>query len=260
MSIHASCVISPEAKIASDVVLGPFCVIEGDVEIGSGTILESNVRIGSKSSKVVIGKNNHIYSGAVIGGSPQDKKYAGEKTELHIGDGNQIREYVTLNIGTVKGGGKTIIGNENLIMAYCHVGHDCHIGNKNVLANSVNLAGHVTVQNNVTIGGMSGVSQFSRLGNFCFIAGFSAINKDILPYTIASGIWATSRVVNKIGLERNGFTKEEIQSIHKAVRIITKTGKTVVESLQEIETQCEGSERLKYLTDFVKESERGIAI
>jgi UDP-N-acetylglucosamine acyltransferase len=190
MNVHPTSYVAKEAIIEDGVEVGPFCVINGKSKIGSGSRLISHVTIGSDSGSVEIGKDNVFYAGTAIGGPPQDKKYKGEDTRLIIGDGNQFRECVTLSLGTMNGGGVTKIGDNNLIMAYSHFGHDSCCGNNNVIANSTQLAGHVSIENNVIVGGMCAINQFARLGNFSFIGGYSAINKDILPYSIAQGNYA----------------------------------------------------------------------
>jgi UDP-N-acetylglucosamine acyltransferase len=260
MKIHASSIISKHAEIADDVEIGPFCVIEGKVRIGKGTIIDSHARIGSEYGVVTIGERNRIFAGAAVGGAPQDLKYKNESTQIIIGNDNQLRECTTFSIGTVNGGGTTQIGNNNLFMAYSHVGHDCHIGNQNVIANTVNLAGHVTIENKVTVGGMAGISQFSRLGSYSFIGGYSAVNKDVLPYSMASGIFATCRATNKIGLDRAGFSKEDIVNVNNCIRILTKSALRVEEAVEKIINEIDQTPAVTYLVDFVKASKRGLAI
>lgn len=260
MSIHPTSIISKEAIIDPTAEVGPYCIIKGQVKIGKNTVLDNNVVIGCEQGVVEIGEGNHIHSGAVLGGVPQDKKYKNEKTKLVIGNNNQIREYTTLNLGTVTGTGVTKLGNNNLVMAYAHFGHDCDVGDNNVIANACQLAGHVTIQNNVTLGGMSGVNQFCTLGSFSFVAGFSSVNKDILPYSIAQGNFAVCRATNKIGMERNGISEKSVSEINKAIRIITKGENTVEERIARILTECEKCSEVDYFVDFIKKSERGIAI
>jgi UDP-N-acetylglucosamine acyltransferase len=260
MNIHPSSVISKQAEIADDVVIGPFCVVTGQVRIGAGTKLISHVSIGSDYGVVEIGQNNTFFAGAVIGGPPQDLKYKGEETRLEIGDHNMIRELTTLNLGTVTGGGVTKIGSHNLIMAYSHLGHDCHLGSHIVIANSGQLAGHVIVEDHAKINGICGFNQFVRVGKHSFVAAYSAVNKDILPFTIAHGDHAVTRATNRVGLERAGFTKDEIDGINRAVRIITKGGHTMDEALERIERECPKTEPLDYFINFIRQSERGVAI
>ena len=187
---------------------------------------------------------------------PLDLKYKDEQTELIVGNNNAIREFVTLNIGTKTGGGKTIIGDGNLLMAYVHVAHDCIVKNNVIIANSTQLAGHVEIDDRVTIGGCCAISQFCRLGKFSYIGGDSTINKDILPFCLAEGRWAVMRATNKIGLERGGFSKSEIESIHKAIRFVTKGNRTVDEAVEKIKAECAPERSYWYicsiLCDFKK--------
>jgi UDP-N-acetylglucosamine acyltransferase len=263
MSIHPSSVISKDAEIGKDVVIGPFCVVKGRVKIGDGTVLESHVSLGNEWGSVELGKNNRLSSGAGVGGPPQDLSYKGEPTKLIIGDNNTIREFATLNCGTAKGGGVTRIGSHCLIMAYAHVAHDCHIGDHVVIANSNQLAGHVTLEDHVKTGGMCGFNQFVRVGKYSFIAGDSAVHKDVLPFTIAQGKHAVMRAANTIGLERAGYPAEEVEAVKRAVRIITKGGGTVDEALARINIECKTTPLVQYFVDAIKTSvagPRGLAI
>lgn len=260
MKIHPSSIVSKEAEIADDVEIGPFCSIAGKVTIGSGTKLVSHVSIGSEFGIVEIGKNNLFTSGCVVGGPPQDLKYKSEPTKLIIGDNNMIREMATLNIGTPGGGGVTRLGNGCLIMAYVHVAHDCLLGNNVVIANSTQLAGHVTIEDFARIGGVCAINQFVRIGKFAFIAGDSVINKDIVPYSMAQGRYAVIRATNRIGLERAGYSKEDIESINRAIRILTKGSSTVAEALERIDKECAKSDALDYFLNFIRSSERGLAL
>ena len=258
--IHPTAVISSLATIGKDVTIGPFAVIVGQVSIGDGCYLASHVVIGNRHGIVEIGKNNTFEAGAAVGGPPQDLSYKGEPTKLVMGDRNTIREFATINCATAKGSGFTRVGNDCLIMAYAHVAHDCVIGDHVVIANSNQLAGHVTLEDHVKTGGMCGFNQFCRVGKYAFVAGDSAVNKDILPYTISQGKYAVMRACNSIGLERAGFTKDEIDSINRAIRIVTKGGGTVEQSLARIEAECSPSAALAYFTDSMKQSTRGLAI
>jgi UDP-N-acetylglucosamine acyltransferase len=258
-NVHPTAIIDKQVELDSTVKVGPYSVIRGRVQIGRGSVVESHVVIGSEFGGVTLGAENHIFSGAVIGGPPQDLKYKGEPTQLVVGDKNTIREFVTLNIGTQTGGGITRLGNYNLLMAYVHVAHDCQIGNNIVIANSSNFAGHVTVEDHVRIGGICSFNQFIRIGKFSFIAGDSAVNKDIIPFSIAQGKYAVSRAANEIGMERAGFPKPEIEAVYKAIRLLTKGERTVDESIKEMQEKLMPSENVQYLIDFIKKSERGIA-
>jgi UDP-N-acetylglucosamine acyltransferase len=259
-TIHSSSLISPKAKIGNNVTIGPFCYIHDNVTLGDDCYLDSHVTLGSTTGEVVIGKNNKFYGGSVIGGPPQDLKYKGEKTRLVIGDNNTMRESVTISIGTAQSIGETKIGNNNLIMAYCHIAHDNTVGNYNVLANLLQLAGHVTIEDRVTIGGLSAVNQFVRLGKNSFIAGASMVNKDVLPFSIAQGNYATVRATNKIGLSRNGMSEETISQINRAIRILTKGSTGIEEALTRIKTECEPLPEIHYLYEFAKSSTRGLAL
>lgn len=260
MSIHPSSVISKDAEIGANVTIGPFCVVSGKVKIGDGTRLISHVSLGNEHGIVEIGKDNVLCSGSAVGGPPQDLSYKGEPTKLVLGDRNVIREFATMNCGTPKGGGLTQMGNDGLIMSYAHVAHDCKIGNHVVIANSTQLAGHVVFEDHVKVGGMCGFNQFVRVGKYAFVAGDAAVNKDILPFTISQGKYAVMRATNSIGLDRAGFAKEDIDSVNRAIRIITKGGGTIDESLARIEAECAMTDSVQYLIQFMKASSRGIAI
>lgn len=259
MTIHPSSVVSKEAEIGKDVHIGPFCVVSGRVKIGDGSRLDSHVTIGSEFGIVEIGKANRISAYAAVGGPPQDLKYKGEPTKLVIGDNNVIREMATINIGTPGGGGITRIGDNCLIMSYAHVAHDCLLGNHVVISNSSQLAGHVVLEDHVKVSGMCGFAQFVRVGKYAYIGGDSAVNKDILPYTIAQGSFAVMRATNRIGLERAGFSKEDIESINRAVRIITKGGDTIDESIERIGKECRLSPAMEYFIQFLRASTKGVA-
>jgi UDP-N-acetylglucosamine acyltransferase len=262
-NIHPSSVISKEAEIGSGVVIGPFCVVKGRARIADGTVLESHVMIGNEHGIIEIGKNNRFYAGAAVGGPPQDLSYKGEPTKLILGDNNVVREFATLNCGTAKGGGVTKMGSHCLIMSYAHVAHDCQIGDHVVIANSTQLAGHVTFEDHVKVGGMCGFNQFVKVGKHAFIAGDSAVNKDILPFTIAQGKYAVMRAPNSIGMERAGYTKDEVDGVNRAVRIVTKGGGTIEEALARIQSECTPSASVQYFVDAIKASvagSRGLAV
>lgn len=257
--IHPTAILSPEAEIDKEVYIGPYCVILGQVKIGKGTRLENHVTVGSPDGIVDLGQNNRILAYAAVGGPPQDVSYKGDPTRLVIGDHNIIRECATINIGTVKGGGVTRIGNNTMIMAYVHIAHDCQIGDRVVIANSSQFAGHVVIEHDVKIGGICAFNQFTHVGAYAFIAGDSTVNKDIAPYTIAQGNYAVMRAANKIGLERAGFSKEEIQTIHKAVRMLTQSSFTTEEIVESILQAGKITPHVQRFIDFIQKSERGLA-
>lgn len=257
--VHPSVILGKNVELAPDVKIGPFTCIQGQVKIGSGTVIDSHVSIGNENGIVEIGKNNHILSSAMVGGIPQDVSYKGETTKLVIGDNNMIREFTTLNCGTMKEGGVTRIGSGCMLMAYVHVAHDCQIGNHVIVANSTQFAGHVRVEDYARIGGMVGIAQFARIGTHAYIGGGATINKDILPYSIAEGNWARVRAVNKVGMSRAGFSKEDIDNIYKAMRFIIMGDRTMEEALEKIGTECDSTAQVQHLVQFIKSSENGIA-
>ncbi len=261
MSIHPTAIVSERANIHPEATVGPYAVIRGNVTLEKGVVVDQFTTLGAENTRVVIGEGSRIYPGAVVGETPQDLKYSGEPTSVVIGKNNMVREYVTIHAGTPNGGGETIIGDHGLFMAYVHIAHDCKIGNHVVIANSTQLAGHVEMEDHVKVGGVCAFNQFVRLGQYCYIAGDSSVNKDVLPFAIAQGKYAVMRACNQIGMDRSGFSKEEIGAVRRALRIITKGDhSTVEEALQRVATQCEGSEAVGALLRFAKNSERGLAI
>lgn len=261
MGIHPTAIISKQAKIHSDVEIGPYVVVRGQVTLEPGVIVDQFATVGAENTIVKVGEGTRIYPGAVVGETPQDLKYNGEATIAEIGKHNHIREYVTIHAGTPTGGGETIIGDHGLFMAYVHIAHDCKVGNHVVIANSSQLAGHVEMEDHAKIGGMCGISQFSRLGQYCYIAGDSAVNKDVLPFAIAQGTFAVMRAANQVGMERSGFSKEDVMSVRKALRIITKGDHATLEqAVERIQAECGASEAVQSLLKFAKDSERGLAL
>lgn len=258
--IHPTTIIQGEVQIDEDVEIGPYCHIQGQVRIRKGTYVEGHVTLGSRYGVLDIGENNHFAPGAVIGGPPQDITYKSEPTRLIIGNNNTFREFSTVNIATSKGDKETVIGNNNYLMAYTHIGHDCVIGNNVVIANDTHLGGHTIIEDNVVIGGVCAFNQFTKVGRGAFIAGSSVVNKDILPFCRAQGNYAVCRATNKVGLTRKGFSREEVQNIHKAMRFLIFSSDTVDEALARIQANCTPSENIDYLVQFVRSSKRGLAI
>lgn len=258
--IHPTSVLSPDVEVGPDVEIGPYCLIQGKVKIGRGTFIEGHATVGCRSGVLDIGENNHICPGAVIGGPPQDISYKGEPTQLIIGHNNVFREFSTVNIATSKGEGKTVVGDHGYFMAYTHIGHDCHIGNNVIMANDTHLGGHCVIEDNVVIGGVCAFNQFTKVGKNAFIAGSSVVNKDILPFSRAQGNYAIIRATNKLGLLRKGFSADDVQNIHKAIRIIIMGSKTIEEGLDRIRNECTPSPSIEYFVNFIKASKRGIAI
>ncbi len=260
MKIHPSTVISGDVKIEDGVEIGPYCLIQGQVTIQKGTFVEGHVTLGSRYGILEIGQNNHFAPGAVIGGPPQDVTYKSEPTRLKIGNNNIFREFSTANIATSKGDKETTIGDNNYFMAYTHIGHDCKIGNNVVIANDSHLGGHTIIEDGVVIGGLSAFNQFTKVGRGAFVAGSSIVNKDILPFCRAQGNYAICRATNKVGLARKGFSRDEVQNIHKAIRILLRGSDTIDEGLARIRAECQMSPNLEYFIDFVRSSKRGIAL
>jgi UDP-N-acetylglucosamine acyltransferase len=253
--IHPSAIIDPSAVIADDVKIGPFTVVGAGVEIGPGCEIASHVVINGPTR---IGKNNRIFQFASVGEEPQDKKYHGEDTLLEIGDNNLIRESVTINRGTVQGGGLTRIGNNNWIMAYVHIAHDCLVGNDNIFANNASLAGHVLIDDYVILGGFTLVSQFNYLGSYSFSAMGSVISRNIPPYVLVSGHMAKPVGVNVEGLRRHQYSDKQIRNIRQAYKLIYRSGLKLEEAQQSLMKIEQESDELESLKDFLNKQEGGI--
>jgi len=215
-NIHPTAIIDPKAQLAADVAVGPYSIVGPDVTLESGVIVENHVTV---TGCTTVGKNVHIFPGAVVGGAPQDLKYRGERTLLLIGDGSVIRECCTLHTGTELGGGKTVVGKNNLIMAYVHVAHDCILRNNIVIANGAQLAGHVHVHDGARISGLAAIHHFVTIGSCAFVAGCAKLSIDVPPFTLAEGHPARIRALNKEGLKRRGLTEEAMEAIKEAFRL-----------------------------------------
>ncbi|MCA9400473.1 MAG: acyl-ACP--UDP-N-acetylglucosamine O-acyltransferase [Candidatus Omnitrophica bacterium] len=257
INIHKTAIIHPGAQLSPGVTIGPYSVVESSVKLGD------NVRVGSHcviTGQTSIGKNCKIYTGAVIGSAPQDRKHAADDNVfLNIGENNVIREYVTMNPGTLEGGGKTVVGNNNLIMAYAHVAHDCVIGNNCVMANAATLAGHVTLEDGAVIGGFSAVHQFVRLGCLSIVGGCSKVVQDVPPFSMCDGHPVKVIKTNTVGLKRAQYSQETIATISKALKILTRQGLTKANALLKIENELPQSPELEHLIFFCKTSQRGIS-
>jgi len=253
--IHPSAIIDPKAELDDNVEVGPFVVIGKHVTIGRGTTIGAHSVIDGWTH---IGEDNRIFPMAAVGGVPQDLKYKGEKTRLVIGDRNIIREFTTLQPGTVTGIGETVIGNDNLFMAYCHVAHDCLIGNRVIMANGSTLAGHVLVEDFAILGGLSAVHQFVRIGESAILSGGAMVGQDVAPFTIASGDRARMRGLNIVGLRRRGFTDENISILKKACRILIYSRLRISDALTRIRKELPLIPQLSHFLEFIEKSERGI--
>ncbi|CAM2007286.1 acyl-ACP--UDP-N-acetylglucosamine O-acyltransferase [Acanthopleuribacter pedis] len=253
--VHPTAIVGNNVTIGAGTEIGPYCVIEDDVTIGENNILGSHLVIGRYTN---IGNHNRFYPFSTIGLQPQDLKFDDEKTVLEIGDHNTFREHVTLHRGTGHGGGVTRIGSHNLVMVSAHVAHDCLVGDHVILSHAATLAGHVLVGNHATVGAYSGVHQFCRVGDYAFIGGYSVITQDALPYIKSVGNRAKAYGINTIGLERKGFTKEEITNLKDAYRTLFQRKLRLVEAQEVVTKKYSDCARVKYLLDFIAASERGI--
>lgn len=247
--------VHPDAKIGKNVTIGPWTYIGADVEIGDDCWLSSHVVV---KGPTVIGKGNKIFQFASVGEDCQDKKYAGEPTRLIIGDNNVIRESVTIHRGTVQDKGETIIGSNNLLMAYVHIAHDCVLGDNIIMANNASIAGHVHVGDWAILGGQTGVHQFVHIGAHAFTAGASLVLQDVPPFVMASGQSASPRGLNIEGLKRRGFEKQTQLAVRRAYKVLYRNGLTVEEAIEELKEEAANDEQVKLLVDFVKASSRGI--
>ena len=255
MLIHPTSIIHPDARLAEGVTVGPYSIISENVHIGRGTKIGAHAVI---KPFVKIGCDNEIYQFASIGEVPQDLKFGGEETWLEIGDRNRIREFTTLNRGTVGGGGATKIGSDCLIMSYAHVAHDCVIEDRVILANSVQMAGHVHIYEQAIIGGGTVIHQFVRVGEHSMVGGGSALPQDIAPYMIAAGNRAELSGLNIIGLTRRGFSAESIASLKKAYKMLFRSGLTVKDAVNKIREEVPPCAEVNRLIEFVTTSERGV--
>jgi len=254
-NIDPRAIVSPKAELASDVVVGPYTVIEEGVRIGAGTWIGPHAVVKGPTT---IGTNNKIFQFASIGDAPQDLKYKGEPTRLEIGDRNVFREFTTMNRGTVGGGGLTVIGSDNLFMAYSHVAHDCRVGSKIVMANYATLAGHVEIGDWVIMGGYAATHQFSKVGAHCFIANDCKVTRDVPPYVMAVGSPAEAHSINSEGLKRRGFTPEQIRNIKNAYRILFRSNLLQKDAVAQLQALVPTQPELKIFVDFIGTSTRSL--
>jgi UDP-N-acetylglucosamine acyltransferase len=254
--IHPTAIVHPRATLGPEVSVGPYTIIQEHVTVGARTRIGAHCVIEGRTT---IGSDCEFFTGAVIGSIPQDLKYAGEESTLVIGDRNKIREYVTVNIGTDGGGGKTIIGSDGLFMAYSHVAHDCLVGNHVILANSVALAGHITIEDHAIIGGLVGVHQFVRVGTLSITGGCSRVIQDIPPYATCVGYPAAVFGLNSEGLKRAGASSETKQRLHHAFRILFHSKLSMSHALAQVAQGADHCQELRHLIEFIRQSKRGVA-
>ncbi len=255
-SVDPRAEVSPKAFLGENVSVGPFSIVEPGAVIGDGTSVAASALIAAGAR---IGRECRIHHGAVIGHMPQDLKYAGEPTTCELGDRNVVREYATLHRGTGEGG-RTIIGNDNFLMAYCHIAHDCVLGNKIIMANAASLAGHTDVEDYVIIGGLTPVHQFTRLGRHSMVGGGLRVGKDVPPYILAGGEPLTFEGLNSIGLRRRGFPRETIDALERTYAMIYRGGLNVSQAVTKIEADpaLSALPEVRVVLDFIRGSKRGI--
>ena len=259
MSIHPTAIVATGAVVPESCTIGPYCTVGANVVLGEDCELVSHVVLDGHTT---LGRANRIFSFACVGISPQDLKYKNEPTRCVLGDNNDIREYVTISRGTVGGGGLTRVGSGCLIMAYTHIGHDSSIGNGCILANAATLAGHVTVEDYAVVGALCPVHQYCRIGQYAYIGGGTTITQDVMPYSLTSIARDNHAYgLNKVGLERRGFTPEQLKELRQAYRTLTGSKKNVSQALEELRGKLdagEAGEHVRYLVEFVGKSERGV--
>lgn len=253
--IHPTAIVDPHAQLASDVEVGPYVIIGANVKIDAGTKIQSHAVVDGRTT---IGRGNAVFPFATIGTIPQDLKYRGEPSELIIGDNNTIREFASLNPGTVGGGMITRVGSQNLLMMYCHIAHDCIVGNRNVIANGATLGGHVVIDDNVIVGGLVGIHQFVRIGSGAILGAGSMVSKDVPPFCNATGDRAKLHGLNVEGMRRRGFDQAKIDAIRKAYRIVFRSKLKTNEALDKIRKELPALPELEYFTSFIADSERGV--
>ncbi|MBF0537610.1 MAG: acyl-ACP--UDP-N-acetylglucosamine O-acyltransferase [Nitrospirae bacterium] len=253
--IHPTAIIGDDVEIDEDTEIGPYCIIGNGSKIARGTRLISNVIL---EGTLEIGLNCTVHPFTSIGFPPQDLKYDGRQTSVKIGNNNIIREYATIHRASIHGDGTTVIGDGNFIMAYVHVAHDCKLGNNIVMANAATLAGHVEIEDHAVIGGVVAIHQFTRIGTFAMVGGFSGVGQDVPPFTIASGPRARLFGLNLIGLKRNGFSDETIQRLKEAYKILFRDKLTLTEALRKLQEDIEMTPEIKMLIDFISKNKRGI--
>ena len=257
MKAHPTAIIDPHAKMACSVSVGPYSIVGANVELGEDCEVMSHVVLDGHTR---MGRGNRIFPWAAIGLPPQDLKYQGEPTRLEVGDGNIFREFITVHRGTTGGGGVTRIGSHNLLMAYVHIAHDCQLGNHIIMANGASLAGHVEIQDHASVGAFCGIHQFTRIGAYSFLGSYTIVNQDILPYSKSSAPRPVEVLgANRIGLERRGLTPEDVNELQKAFRLLSRSKLNTTQALEAIEARGFKSEHMKFLVEFIKTSERGVA-
>ena len=255
MKIHPTAIVSPDAQLEESVEIGPYSIIGGDVIIGKNTVIGPHTVIDDYTR---IGEGCRIFQFCSIGAPPQDLKFGGEKTRVVIGNFNTIREFVTIHRSTTADIGVTILGDHNLIMAYCHVAHNCKLGNHIIMSNVATLAGHIHVEDYAIISGLSGVHQFTRIGAHSFIGGASGVARDVPPYTLANGNHAKLFGLNLIGLQRRNFSEQTIKALKDAYKIVFRSDLLLEAALEKAQKEVEDLPEVRHFLAFIKNSERGV--
>jgi UDP-N-acetylglucosamine acyltransferase len=255
MAIHPTAAVEPGAQIDPSCEIGPYAVVGANVKLGARNVVSAHAVI---TGHTTMGEGNRVFPHAVIGEVPQDLKYRGEPTALAIGDRNTFRECVTINLGTVQGGGVTTIGNGCLFMAYSHVGHDCRVGDGAIIANSVALAGHIVLEDHVHISGLAAAHQFCRIGRLAFVSGLTGVVMDVPPYCTVVGARAELAGLNAVGMQRAGMTEEQVGRVKQAYKIVFRSNLGLAEALAQLEQELGTYPEIAHFVAFVKSSQRGI--
>jgi UDP-N-acetylglucosamine acyltransferase len=254
--IHPQAIVAPGAKVGKGIKIGAYAMVGEDVELGDGCVVHAHAAVQGPAK---FGKNNVFHAFSVIGGDPQDYTYRGERTELVAGDDNIFREYVTVNRGTQKGGGRTKLGSGNFLLAYSHIGHDCQVGSHTLFVNGATLAGHVTVEDFVTVGAFCPVHQFCRIGRYAYVGAATVITQDVPPFSkIVTERETKSFGINAIGLERKGFSPERVQALKRAYRLLLRSKLNTSQALAEMRKSLADSADVRELIEFIESAERGI--
>ena len=253
--LHPTAIVDSRAELDSEVEVGPYSVIGPGVKIGKGSKIHSHVAIQGRTT---LGQHNIVFPFATVGSAPQDLKYRGEPSELIIGDRNTVREYVSLNPGTTGGGMVTRVGNQNLLMMYCHIAHDCTVGNRNVIANGATLGGHVVIEDFVIVGGLVGIHQFVRIGTGAILGAGSMVSKDVPPFCNATGDRARLRGLNVEGLKRRGTEPSVIEAIRKAYRVVFQSKLRTEEALESVRRDLPAIPEVEKFISFISQSQRGV--
>ena len=250
--IHPTAIVDKNSKISKNVEIGPYCIIGSDVEIGSNSKLHSHISIKGRTK---IGKNNEIFPFVSIGTPPQDLKYKGEKNSIIIGDNNKLREYVNINPGTLQGGTITKLGNNNLLMVYCHIAHDCNIGNGIVLANNVQVGGHVKIEDNAIVGGSCAIHQFSRIGKLAMVGGMTGVLSDVIPFSLSLGNRNNLVGLNLIGLRRAKISNDDIKILQKSYNAIF-SNQNFRSNIDNLNTDLKNNKYVKIIIDFINSDKK----